>query len=478
MKLIEKNPSVFLLCLSLSFIGNCSDGEFTKPTVPSQKAANQDQSQVGNNDQTESSLDQAANSANRQSSPDSNQVKSMSLDYQKPTPYVYPAGYNDPALAPTKHLLVWNTDPSTRAAITWSTSRFNPNDQAVAYLSTKQQNGSDLSKYELKISAKETGMFGLCGAALPIFRADVKDLKPNTTYYYVVTSNGQKSEEMHFLTAPVGASVPFKLLSGGDSRSDQEQRIIMNKQLSELFTSDPAYLGLVHGGDFVATGSNCNQWAQWLDDHQATHSADRRIMPIVPTFGNHESPGPEHFAALWGDPLGGNRFYYKINIGPIDLLILNSEISVEGDQRVWLEKNLQASDASARFLIVGYHRPAYPAVKSPGDTITWVPMFEQYRTSLAFESDGHSLKQTCPIKQNSCVEDGVIYVGEGGLGVPQRNPSQADQWYFNNGGYAISQHHIQSLEVNVTDSVASSLSYQVYFDKQYQKAITIKSRLK
>jgi hypothetical protein len=180
---------------------------------------------------------------------------------------------------------------------------------------------------------------------------------------------------------------------------------------------------------------------------------------------------------LWGDPLGGNRFYYNLTIGPIALVILNSEISVEGDQRLWLESTLKSLDSQASFMILGYHRPAYPAVKSPGDTLTWVPMFEKYHASLVLESDGHSLKQTCPIMANQCVSEGIVYVGEGGLGVPQRDPSQADAWYFANGGYAISQHHIQSLEVTVTGDLPSKLKYQVFFDGKYQKEISFKNRL-
>jgi hypothetical protein len=66
---------------------------------------------------------------------------------------------------------------------------------------------------------------------------------------------------------------------------------------------------------------------------------------------------------------------------------------------------------------------------------------------MAFESDGHVLKRTVPIYQNK--QDpvkGIVYVGEGGLGVKQRNPKK-DRWFLRSPGYATSKHHVMTLEV-------------------------------
>ena len=116
---------------------------------------------------------------------------------------------------------------------------------------------------------------------------------------------------------------------------------------------------------------------------------------------------------------------------------------------------------------MGYHRPAFPAVKRPASTSSFIPLLEKYNVDLVLESDGHALKQTCPIRDNKCSEDGVIYVGEGGLGVGQRNAGKNYKWYFD-GGYAFSQHHIQSIEL---DAKAKKMQYQVFFDGDFHYPI-------
>ena len=63
-----------------------------------------------------------------------------------------------------------------------------------------------------------------------------------------------------------------------------------------------------------------------------------------------------------------------------------------------------------------------------------------------------------------------MYVGEGGLGVRQRNAGKSYKWYFD-GGYAISQHHIQSIEV---DAALGQMTYQVYFDGRFRYPLTFK----
>ena len=55
-------------------------------------------------------------------------------------------------------------------------------------------------------------------------------------------------------------------------------------------------------------------------------------------------------------------------------------------------------------------------------------------------------------------------MGEGGLGVPQRTPGKSDKWYFGSGGYALSQHHIQSIELDVQQE---EVTYRVYFNDDF-----------
>lgn len=178
--------------------------------------------------------------------------------------------------------------------------------------------------------------------------------------------------------------------------------------------------------------------------------------------------------------MGEENFYFLSRIGNLSLIVLNSQISTEGNQQTWLQTTLENLKNQENHLIVaGFHRPAWPAVKSPGSTTAWIDEFQDYQVNLVLESDGHTLKQTCPIFNDVCDPvNGIIYVGEGGLGVDQRTPERADEWYFdsNFGGYALSQHHVQSLSVTSTGAGPSMLTYEVYYDNSFRHKIELMSK--
>jgi hypothetical protein len=85
----------------------------------------------------------------------------------------------------------------------------------------------------------------------------------------------------------------------------------------------------------------------------------------------------------------------------------------------------------------------------------WVPLFEQFNLDVAFESDGHTLKRTCAIRGGKPDETGVVYIGEGGLGVKQRTPD-AERWYFE-GGITASANHVQKVSVTKAEMKVESI---------------------
>ena len=73
-----------------------------------------------------------------------------------------------------------------------------------------------------------------------------------------------------------------------------------------------------------------------------------------------------------------------------------------------------------------YHHPAYSSAPSRDNKDIrehWVPLFEQHQLDLVCEADGHNIKRTVPIRNGKRDPTGVVYIGEGGLGVPQRQPA-------------------------------------------------------
>ena len=257
-----------------------------------------------------------------------------------------------------------------------------------------------------------------------------------------------------FRTAPSQGA--FSILYGGDSRSDGAQRRIMNRRMRALVSQNPQIIALAHGGDFIMYGGSWAQWSAWLDDWQQTTTSDGRVLPIIPARGNHETDGVL-YDRVFGSPGGPNIDWFTVSIGRDFLLVvLDSNTSLGGDQRTWLDETLRAAHGT-RWVSAMYHRPAYPAVKSPGEALLhWVPLFERHDVDFVLESDGHVLKRTVPIRGGHPDPSGVVYLGEGGLGVPQRSPDTS-RWYLQPPGVALSAHHVQRFDVG-----AERVVYRAY----------------
>lgn len=352
---------------------------------------------------------------------------------------------------PAQWRVIWTEDPAHVTTISWTTADLP--ETSVVYYDTKAR-GGEVSKYRRKAKAT-TGRYTDKDWKLHYNHVVLEDLKPSTTYWFVMHSDGEVSREFHFSTAPDG-DAEFKLLYGGDSRSNRDGRQAMNRRMRALLEEDPEIIGLAHGGDYVSDGDDMDDWVEWLTDHELTVTKDGRMLPLIPARGNHEADG-EQYDEIFNTPgkKGGN--FYATNIGDEFLLVnLNTNISHGGNQADFLETVLK-DNKKVRWQLANYHRPAYPAVKKPGSAQEhWVPLFEKYNLDVALESDGHTLKRTCAIRNGKPDETGVVYIGEGGLGVKQRTPDN-DRWYFD-GGVTASTLHVQKLTVKKDSLLVESIT--------------------
>lgn len=348
------------------------------------------------------------------------------------------------AQSPDHWRVVWHERPATEAVVSWTT--FGPGAAHKVHYDT-QSHGGTLGAYASTLEASQHGLYEEpsdvedVSTAAHYHHAPLQGLEPSTTYYFVIESDGNPTQEFHFTTAAVDDR-PVKMMYGGDSRSDRLERQQMDERISAIAQADDAILGIIHGGDYVSNGFNWQQWLEWLDDHERTVTQGGRILPIVPARGNHEYDGVL-FNKVFGFPGGEEHNFFSTSFNAYStLLTLDTNAPTTGAQLDWLEGALIDSQAT-RWITVNYHIPAYPAVKIPGPSrLNWVPLFERYDVDMVFESDGHALKRTVPIRNDKLDETGVVYVGEGGLGVKQRTP-QADRWYLKAPGMSMSGHHVQ-----------------------------------
>ena len=334
---------------------------------------------------------------------------------------------------PVQWRLVWTSDPTTSATICWSTVEAGK--KHVVHLSATDGTSR-------VVAAHRSGAYTSSGGKLHYHHAKIDGLQPDMRYEVTLESDAVRSPDFWFQTA-TAEDKPMSLIFGGDSRSDPAARRQVNRLIADLATRDPAIACFAHGGDYINTGSNFDQWRQWMSDHELTTGEDGRLLPIVPARGNHDI-GPL-FEEVFGYPTGDGN-YFALNVSPqVRLVTLNTEISAAGDQKKWLDAELATARKQNRFVVVQYHRPAFPAVKTPSSAKQhWVPLFEKYDVDLVCEADGHNIKRTVPIRNDKQDPSGVVYIGEGGLGVPQRLPKK-DRWFLQSPGMAGMGHHVHVL---------------------------------
>ncbi len=337
--------------------------------------------------------------------------------------------------------IIWGEDPAHEATISVTASG------AKLYMD-RRKGRSVLTRYANVYSPSEEGAY-TADANTHFANFTLTRLKPSTKYYFSVESEAGISREFYFISAPADDR-DFKLLYGGDSRSSSTKRRLVNLLIKKTVEEDPSILAFVHGGDYNSRANDWRQWSSWLDDHSLTTTDDGRVLPLIPTRGNHEGDA-ETYNEVFASPGFSGTDYWATKIGKLLWITLDTNVSTAGDQRVFLEDALQRGQ-NFRWIVASYHFPAYPAVKSPGNAkVNWVPLFEQYNVDFVTESDGHVLKRTLPIRDDTFTEGGIVYVGEGGLGVPQRTPKTA-RWYLAAPGMAMKGHHIQRLSFSKNEA--------------------------
>lgn len=362
-----------------------------------------------------------------------------------------------PVSTEPRHVRVtWMENPQHEAVISWSTTEPCTGNR-VSY--DTESRGGVLGEYASQVREIHTGEYTRTEDDLeygepPLYyhHAHVSGLEPATAYFFVVSSEGKHSREFHFITAP-DDNRDLSVLFGGDSRIGgsepylHEDRRGMNRRMKALAEAHGDVTAFCHGGDFYQR-AELRYMRPWLTDHELTVTEGGRIIPIIPARGNHDRA--IGFEEMFWWPDREHDYYYVTQISrEIALVTLNTEISLAGDQRMWLDRTLRELQPENRWLYVQYHKPAYSSVRGWTDGEDrrhyFVPLFEKYGVNIVAESHDHALKRTLPIFEGGPHEDGITYIGDGGLGVPQRTPDP-ERWYLQEPGMTQSVHHAHRLE--------------------------------
>ncbi len=383
----------------------------------------------------------------------------------------------EPSTEPIHVRVLFESNPANEAVVAWTTTT--EGESHRVYVCTEPREG-DLDAYSLDLQSDHSQPYtlrteeeevGMNGFTHNVF---LGDLEPATRYYLTVVSDGEASEEYYFKTAP-DDDRQVRVVGVGDSRTpragrthEENERRQVNALMRRLVEEHSDIVAMIHGADYT----NRAYWAElywWLKDHaEMTTASDNRLLPIIPSRGNHDRD--IGFEEMFWWPDRENDYYYTTHLNSEAAVItLNTEISRGGDQRAWLESELAELRPSKRWLLAMYHRPAYPSVRDYGtgssQRSAWVPLFEEYGLDLAYESHDHALKRSHPIFDGEIDEErGVVYFGDGGAGVPQRQPDP-DRWYLKMTGRYHHTHlvtfnddHVDVKAINIDDEIVDEFS--------------------
>jgi len=348
---------------------------------------------------------------------------------------------NENAVFSDKYRLMWNDDPRTTMTIGWNQYQGTP---SVRYgLTQNTQNKIDPQR-----QVQYRGMNNTF--------ARLRDLKPNSRYYFKICTSNICSDTMYFKTAPSNNQA-FTFIAGGDSRSIPRGRIRGNILVSKIRP-----LFIAHGGDYTKNGT-ATEWKRWLDEWQQTKSSDGRLYPLIVTHGNHENRDAKMLNKLFDVP--NVHVYSKLDFNFLSLYTLNTELEPTvgyydmaikkkdkwkihkkwDKQTKWLKENLKKD--RKKWKVASYHRPLRPHRKSKHEGrlryLDWSPLFYTYGVKLAIESDSHLVKYTQPLKPYLFGEEGFVvdkekgttFIGEGSWGAPTRENDDDKSWTIDSGKF-------------------------------------------
>ena len=377
--------------------------------------------------------------------------------------------------------LMWQRDPATTMTINWVDPYADSSD--TVWYRPYESNEWSIAK---ALQASVGHM------TLQLRRLELTKLKPDTLYEFGIgDSTDEVSHFWRFRTMPATLNRPIRFAEGGDMMHSRAMLDEMNAQMQRL---DPDFA--MFGGDLAyENGVHGTRWIDWLQSYrQYSVGKDQRLIPMVIGIGNHEVRGgyrgraPEdapYFYSIFALP--GGRSNYVLDFGDyLSLVMLDSGHSQPiADQTEWLDKTL-ADRADQQFLFAGYHYPAYGTTKAPRGGLPidapvameirkqWIPHFERYGLSAAFEHDHHNFKRSHRIRNHQRDdENGLLYVGDGAWGVKTREvPDLKIAWWL---AKAEPRNHLWHVEVRPNGTAtlqAVDLSGEVFDEVELDRSRT------
>ena len=329
--------------------------------------------------------------------------------------------------------LSWQHDPTTTMTVQWVSPLDQENDE-IFY----RQNGD--KSWQIAVGSHSPFPEN---EPLLLHRVELTGLTPNSPYFF---RTGWQSKEYKFRTMPDNLDCPLRFVVGGDMYHDDVKTLVETNQ--QAAAQDP-HFALV-GGDIAYAASSSlekekrQRWLTWLIVwKQYMVTREGFLIPMLTTIGNHDTNGqygqtPKQapfFYFLF--PFPGEQGSNVIDFGNyLSIVALDTGHThpIPGAQTFWLYQTLQSrSQMPHKFAF--YHVPAFPSVRDfNGERHVlirqnWVPIFENFGLTAAFEHHDHAYKRTHPLYEGKVdYAKGVLYLGDGAWGIKKpRQPRKPEK---------------------------------------------------
>lgn len=140
---------------------------------------------------------------------------------------------------------------------------------------------------------------------------------------------------------------------------------------------------------------------------------------LLPVLGNHDYDSEEQLQIL--TELGRDNPWYVERVGPVRILVLDSNRVTDPEQTRWLRDALAEPQPQGTWTVAAMHHPAYSAGYHGSDLAvrrTWGGLFAEARLRLVLAGHDHDYQRSTP-------QDGVTYVVSG-AGAKHRRSGRED----------------------------------------------------
>jgi len=215
---------------------------------------------------------------------------------------------------------------------------------------------------------------------------------------------------------PVPGRPEVRIAVAGDTGTGDEAERDTVREMVAQSRLDP-YDALLLLGDLV------------YEDGEADLADDRVLDPfapvidegadLVPVLGNHDYKSGEQRELL--ETLGRQRSWYVDRVGPVRLVVLDSNRVDDAAQTAWLRRVLAVRTPPRTWTIAAMHHPAYSAGHHGSDLTVrdrWSDLFAHSGVRLVLAGHDHDYQRSTP-------QRGVTYVVSG-AGAKLRRTGQQD----------------------------------------------------